>query len=94
MKHRGLLPSLYRSSLALLTDLYELTMAAAHLRESTEQRPATFSLFVRRLPPAHPVRQPPGPDAGEGGAALRVGAAASAQSGSVRSTSSALTPAM
>jgi nicotinate phosphoribosyltransferase len=35
---------------ALLTDLYELTMAAAFLREGRNAT-ATFSLFVRRLPP-------------------------------------------
>ena len=35
---------------ALLTDLYELNMAASYLRRGMDQ-PATFSLFVRRLPP-------------------------------------------
>lgn len=35
----------------LLTDLYELTMAAAYLDEGMADRPATFSLFVRDLPP-------------------------------------------
>lgn len=35
---------------ALLTDLYELNMAASYLRRSMDQE-ATFSLFVRRLPP-------------------------------------------
>ncbi|MFB3739213.1 MAG: nicotinate phosphoribosyltransferase [Candidatus Velamenicoccus archaeovorus] len=34
----------------LLTDLYELNMAASYLRRDMN-RPATFSLFVRRLPP-------------------------------------------
>ncbi|MEW6058591.1 MAG: nicotinate phosphoribosyltransferase [Actinomycetota bacterium] len=34
---------------ALLTDLYELNMAASYLRRGMEQA-ATFSLFVRRLP--------------------------------------------
>lgn len=34
---------------ALLTDLYELTMAASYWREQM-RGPATFSLFVRRLP--------------------------------------------
>ncbi|MGH7579699.1 MAG: nicotinate phosphoribosyltransferase [Gemmatimonadales bacterium] len=34
---------------ALLTDLYELTMAAAFFREGMGE-PATFSLFARRLP--------------------------------------------
>src|SRR5438309_1651157 len=35
---------------ALLTDLYELNMAASYLRRGMNL-PATFSLFVRRLPP-------------------------------------------
>jgi nicotinate phosphoribosyltransferase len=35
---------------ALLTDLYELNMAASYLRRNMDQE-ATFSLFVRRLPP-------------------------------------------
>ncbi len=35
---------------ALLTDLYELNMAASYLRRGMDE-PATFSLFVRRLPP-------------------------------------------
>jgi nicotinate phosphoribosyltransferase len=34
----------------LLTDLYELNMAASHLRRSMTGQ-ATFSLFVRALPP-------------------------------------------
>lgn len=34
----------------LLVDLYELTMLAAFWREDLVARPATFSLFVRRLP--------------------------------------------
>lgn len=38
---------------ALFTDLYELTMAASYLRESMTAQ-ATFSLFVRRLPPERP----------------------------------------
>ena len=36
--------------LALVTDLYELNMAASYLRRGMTAR-ATFSLFVRRLPP-------------------------------------------
>ena len=36
-------------SLALLTDLYELNMAASYLRRGMDQQ-ATFSLFVRELP--------------------------------------------
>ena len=35
---------------ALFTDLYELTMASSYRREDMHE-PATFSLFVRRLPP-------------------------------------------
>jgi nicotinate phosphoribosyltransferase len=35
---------------ALLTDLYELNMAASYLRRGMN-RPATFSLFIRHLPP-------------------------------------------
>jgi len=35
---------------ALFTDLYELTMAAVYFRRHMHE-PATFSLFVRRLPP-------------------------------------------
>ena len=34
----------------LLTDLYELTMAAAYVAEGIAEKPATFSLFVRDLP--------------------------------------------
>lgn len=37
-------------SLALLIDLYELTMAQAYIEEGLTER-AVFSLFVRRLPP-------------------------------------------
>ena len=36
---------------ALVTDLYELNMAASYLRRGMVE-PATFSLFVRRLPPS------------------------------------------
>ncbi|TVP67433.1 MAG: nicotinate phosphoribosyltransferase, partial [Nodularia sp. (in: Bacteria)] len=34
----------------LLTDLYQLTMAACYTGEGVEQRRASFELFVRRLP--------------------------------------------
>jgi nicotinate phosphoribosyltransferase len=37
------------SNAALLTDLYELTMAASYFRHGMEER-STFDLFVRRLP--------------------------------------------
>lgn len=36
---------------ALLVDLYELTMVDAYRREGMAARPATFSLFVRTMPP-------------------------------------------
>jgi nicotinate phosphoribosyltransferase len=39
------------ASPALLTDLYELTMAAAYTSEGLAEKPATFSLYVRQLPP-------------------------------------------
>ncbi|MBM5810701.1 MAG: nicotinate phosphoribosyltransferase [Gammaproteobacteria bacterium] len=39
-----------RANLALLTDLYELTMADAYLALGMHE-PAVFELFVRRLPP-------------------------------------------
>ena len=38
-------------SAALVTDLYQLTMAAGYMADGLDRRPATFSLFVRRLPP-------------------------------------------
>src|SRR5215211_7661177 len=43
---------------ALFTDLYELTMAAAFFREGMHE-PATFSLYVRRLPPERGFRFSP-----------------------------------
>ncbi len=36
---------------ALLVDLYELTMVDAYRREGMAHRPATFSLFIRTMPP-------------------------------------------
>ncbi|MEM9216763.1 MAG: nicotinate phosphoribosyltransferase [Cyanobacteria bacterium P01_F01_bin.150] len=44
----SLIPTLEESS--LLTDLYELTMAACYTGEGLDQRKASFELFVRRLP--------------------------------------------
>lgn len=41
---------IYRSSLALLTDLYELTMAYGYWKLGMQDRPASFSLFFRRRP--------------------------------------------
>ena len=42
--------SLYRPSLATLTDLYELTMAAAYYKGGRDRDEAVFSLFFRRPP--------------------------------------------
>ncbi|NEQ99164.1 MAG: nicotinate phosphoribosyltransferase [Cyanothece sp. SIO2G6] len=36
---------------SLLTDLYQITMAACYAGEGLDQRRASFELFVRRLPP-------------------------------------------
>jgi nicotinate phosphoribosyltransferase len=36
---------------ALLVDLYQLAMAQSYFAEGLHERPATFSLFARRLPP-------------------------------------------
>jgi nicotinic acid phosphoribosyltransferase len=41
---------LYRDSLALLTDLYELTMAYAWWREGRHRQEAAFHLLFRRAP--------------------------------------------
>jgi nicotinate phosphoribosyltransferase len=38
------------SDYSLLTDLYQLTMTACYVGEKLDQRPASFELFVRRLP--------------------------------------------
>jgi nicotinate phosphoribosyltransferase len=42
--------SLYRNSLGLLTDLYELTMAYGYWKEGMEDTEAAFHLFFRRHP--------------------------------------------
>lgn len=44
------LGSLYRPSLGLLTDLYQLTMAAGYWKLGLAERPAIFHLFARRPP--------------------------------------------
>lgn len=44
------LAQLYRSSLALLTDLYQLTMAYAYWRSGVAAREAVFNLHFRRNP--------------------------------------------
>ena len=41
---------IYQSSLALLTDLYELTMAYGYWKLGIMERQASFSLFFRRRP--------------------------------------------
>ncbi len=42
--------NIYPEDYSLLTDLYELTMAACYTGEGLAQTPASFELFVRRLP--------------------------------------------
>lgn len=42
--------SLSADDMSLLTDLYQLTMAACYVGEGIEQRWASFELFARRLP--------------------------------------------
>ena len=39
------------SNSALLTDLYQFTMAQAYLEQQMD-KPAVFEFFVRRLPPS------------------------------------------
>jgi nicotinate phosphoribosyltransferase len=46
----NLLPRLYRHSLALLTDLYQLTMAYAYWKNGLAEREAVFHLTFRRNP--------------------------------------------
>ncbi|WP_448564903.1 nicotinate phosphoribosyltransferase [Trichothermofontia sp.] len=43
--------SLQADDASLLTDLYELTMVACYVGEGIDQRPASFELFTRDLPP-------------------------------------------
>lgn len=38
-------------ALGTITDLYELTMLAGYIAEGMASKPATFEIFVRRLPP-------------------------------------------
>ncbi|TWT29985.1 nicotinate phosphoribosyltransferase [Blastopirellula retiformator] len=45
-----MLPTVYRGSLALLTDLYQLTMAYGYWKRRRADRLATFHLFFRKLP--------------------------------------------
>ena len=44
------LADVYRPSLALLTDLYELTMAQAYWKSGTAEKEAVFHLYFRRHP--------------------------------------------
>ena len=46
----NLLASLYRPSLALLTDLYQLTMAYAHWKTGSYRKEAVFHLYFRNNP--------------------------------------------
>lgn len=45
-----MLPTVYKGSLALLTDLYQLTMAYGYWKRQRADRLATFHLFFRKLP--------------------------------------------
>src|SRR4051812_10711778 len=46
----GVPSQLYRPSLALLTDLYQLTMAYGYWKGGLEEREAVFHLFFRKAP--------------------------------------------
>lgn len=46
----GILGRVYRDSLSLLTDLYQLTMAYAHWKAGTDRKEAAFHLFFRKPP--------------------------------------------
>jgi nicotinate phosphoribosyltransferase len=45
-----MLSDLYKHSLALLTDLYQLTMAFAYWKSETHQKDAVFNLYFRQNP--------------------------------------------
>jgi nicotinate phosphoribosyltransferase len=47
---RTYLDRIYKDSLSLLNDLYQLTMAYAHWKEGTAEREAVFHLFFRKIP--------------------------------------------
>lgn len=46
----SLLKTLYKPSLTLMTDLYQLTMAYAHWKHRAEELEGVFHLFFRRMP--------------------------------------------
>src|SRR4051812_44248365 len=46
----GVLPNLYRHSLALLTDLYQLTMAYGYWKLKRTDEEAVFQLYYRKNP--------------------------------------------
>lgn len=50
MAPKHLLKTLYRDSLSLLTDLYEITMAYAYWKNGFADREAVFQLFFRKHP--------------------------------------------
>ncbi|NGX27357.1 MAG: Nicotinate phosphoribosyltransferase pncB2, partial [Chlamydiae bacterium] len=50
MVAKNLLKQVYHDSLALLTDLYELTMAYAYWKNGMQDREAVFQLFFRKYP--------------------------------------------
>jgi nicotinate phosphoribosyltransferase len=50
MENSELAPWFERKNLALLTDLYELTMMAGYYKEGRGQIPVTFDYFFRSLP--------------------------------------------
>jgi nicotinate phosphoribosyltransferase len=51
MDHQTLLAT--PEDYGLLTDLYQLTMAACYMGEGLDQRRASFELFTRQLPPGY-----------------------------------------
>ncbi|MCK5103127.1 MAG: nicotinate phosphoribosyltransferase, partial [Cyclobacteriaceae bacterium] len=46
----GILKTLYGTSLSLLTDLYQITMAYAYWKSGMSDREAVFHLFYRKEP--------------------------------------------
>ena len=46
----SMINALYRPSLALLTDLYELTMSCGYVKNGMQDDEAVFNLFFRKLP--------------------------------------------